>query len=181
MPETVICACAAGPRRGPYRALVGCGRRGTTQGWYGWVGTGGVIPVPSQLPGKRSPDQRSGPRTPCRGGSGWVWVQRAPGRLYPPLRGPVGTLRAPPWYRTPPRAIPASWPIRTRLRSIFSKVSQNGRVSSKYVEKACHSPYIQKRVQKSPLDISRISIYASLLSQGINGPFLTGSPAKVSK
>ena len=54
------------------------------------------------------------------------------------------------WAPLPGNA--ASGPIRARFQSILLKVSQNGRVYTKYVEKACHSPCFIFTVQKSPLD-----------------------------
>ena len=52
-----------------------------------------------------------------------------------------------------PGPVPASWPIRARFHHIYSKVSQNDEVSIKYPEKASHSPYSQKGLEKSPLEI----------------------------
>ena len=73
-----------------------------------------------------------------------------------------------------------SWTLRCRLlankarfHTFLSKVSQNGEVSTKKCQKACHSPYISKRPPKVTSWISQISVLLSLLLQGINGLFLT--------
>ena len=91
----------------------------------------------------------------------------------PELQGTTTPLRSgpAPLYPGPLPENAASGPITARFQDISLKVSQNREVSPKYHQKACHSPYIQNEVQKSPLDILQISIWASLLSQGINGPF----------
>ena len=75
----------------------------------------------------------------------------------------------------------ASWPIRVRFDLISYKVSQNGNVSPESVEKAYVSPYITKRVRKVTSWISQISRFPSLLSQGINGPYLTVHGTLLSK
>ena len=49
----------------------------------------------------------------------------------------------------------ASGPIRARFSHILLKVSKNPIVSSKNVQKACHSPHFQNGLQKSPLVFSR--------------------------
>ena len=53
----------------------GAGLGCTTGGYTGWV-PGRVIPgytQPARFAARRHPDQRSGPRKPYRGWSGWVW------------------------------------------------------------------------------------------------------------
>ena len=89
------------------------GRAGTSAGGCTWGVPGWVYRV--GIPGwqygvlpshraRRVHTQRSGPRRPCRGRSGWgmgpgaclQWCSAA-GTGIPPLRGPVGTLRVPPW------------------------------------------------------------------------------------
>ena len=64
------------------------------------VGNTGVIPGTQPSCSRRSPTQRSGPRKPCRGWSGWGWGPGVLGpaagtALHPPLRGPVGLPREP--------------------------------------------------------------------------------------
>ena len=76
--------------------------------WY-WVYLGGVYRVGNtgyparahRLLEEQAHDSGAGPGSLLQGGwSGWSWVQRTYGGRdghSPPLRGPVGTLRAPPW------------------------------------------------------------------------------------
>ena len=130
-------------------------------GYQGWLYR--VLPSCSG----RVQIQRSGPRKPCKGWSGW-YLEPGAGRSVPTLRARSVPCRALPGTDLAERP---SLAYRARIDLISWKLSQNGIVSPKCVEKACHSPHIQKRVQKSPLDISQISTFASLLSQGINGLF----------
>ena len=53
----------------------------------------------------------------------------------------------------------------------FSKVSQNGRVSLKSVNKACHSPYSQNAAENSPLGILRFLIFAAFSHKELMGHF----------
>ena len=70
--------------------------------------------------------------------------------------GPVGDPAGPlPGHAS---ALPASGPIRARFHLISYKVSQKGIVSPKSVHKACHSPYFQNGVGKSPLQILRFPL-----------------------
>ena len=114
---------------------------------YGWV-YGRAIPG-TQRQGrpttKRRQSQRSGPRKPLPGAGVGGDCCSAPGRPHPPLRGPVWSLQDPPWCSS---SKPRLWAYRARLRSIFSKVKQNGEVSPNNVQKACHSPYSPKRGPK---------------------------------
>ena len=52
-------------------------------------------------------------------------------------------------------------PIWARFDLILLKLSQNARVSPKYVEKAWHSPYFQNGLRISPLDILRFPFLAA--------------------
>ena len=127
------------------------GPGGYRGGYTGWVYRVGNTRVPSQLE-SGGHIQRSGPRKPCKGWSGWdmsAAPARAP-RTHP--SGPVGPLQGPPWFWGP---LPASWPIRARFDLISTKVSQNDEVSPKKCHKACHSPYSQNGSRKSPLEIPR--------------------------
>ena len=65
--------------------------------------------------------------------------------------------------------------------SYLLKVSQNGKVSPRNVQKACHSPYLPKRVSKVTSWNSEVSVSRSLLSQGINGLLLTINGCLLSK
>ena len=114
--------------------------------WYQGGYTGWVIPGHgTHRPAARKEQtyQRSGPRRPCRGRSGWVGAAGASELLTHPS-GPVGHPRCPPW----------SGPLlgqsngranhqKARLRSKYCKVSQNDEVSPKYVNKASVTPYFQ--------------------------------------
>ena len=113
---------------------------------------GWVIPVhPARCSGRvHVPAKRA--RKPCRG---WSGGNMEPGALcqdHP--AGPVGypgTLPVlAPLYRVPTHGRLNLQNL--RITSYFSKVSQNGRVSPEYVEKACHSPYFQNGLRNSPLD-----------------------------
>ena len=77
------------------------------------------------------------------GWSGWSSEAGRTGTASSPVRpcthhslrsGPVRPLQGPPWYRT---SLPEQ---RARFHDIFYKVSQNVKVSPKYVEKASVSP-----------------------------------------
>ena len=59
------------------------------------------------------------------------------------LRARSVALQAPSLYLALAPRDAASWPIRVRFDLILLKVSQNRTVSSEYVEKASHSPYLQ--------------------------------------
>ena len=124
--------------------------------WY-WVGTGWVLGraiLGTTQPAARGGfhRQRSGPRKACRAWSGWsVEAGRYRGRSGPPC-GP-GRSPAGPSLSFPYNA--ASGPIKARFKVISTKVSQNGEVSPRKRQKACHSPYSQNGVKKSPLEILR--------------------------
>ena len=128
--------------------------------------------------------QRSGPRKPRRGWSGWylelgrptygqMKVNKGPGTAAG--TAPRTTLRA---RSVPPGALPVLGPSecrltanRARISLILLKVSQNGEVSWKSVEKACHSPYLQKRSQKSPLDFLRFPFSVAFSHKELMGRF----------
>ena len=126
---------------------------------YGWV-PGWVIRV--GIPGSTPSHLESGGLTAKRapeGPQGLEWVvslQRAPELQYPPTPLRSGARFA---GTGPLPGIPASGPIRTRFNLRYTKVSQNGRVSPKSVEKACHSPCSQNGSQMSPLQILRFPIW----------------------
>ena len=84
--------------------------------------------------------------------------------------GPVGHP-CPPCTHTLRNA--ASWPITARFQVISHKVSQNGIVSPKNVNKACHSPYIQNGAQKSPLEILRFPLLLAFSPKELMVLFLT--------
>ena len=99
----------------------------------------------------------------------WWVIAAAPARsprYHPPgpVDGPAGPLPV-------PGPAPRLLANKARFNLILSKVSKNDEVSPKYVEKACVSPYIPKRVPEVTSSNSQISISRSLLLQGINGPF----------
>ena len=126
---------------GDWGGVYRVGNRVGIQGGY----TG--YPARSRLPEESPRYSGAGPGTPAGGGVGGTWDSDVTGpfvrpslRTHPP--GPVGAPAGP---------LPGSEPLlgqRARLRSLFHKVSQNGKVSPKSVEKACRSPHIPKRVQK---------------------------------
>ena len=139
----------------------GCSYRVRAGRVYGWVYQGGVyrggyqggLYRCTQPPARGGPsDSEAGPVGPCQGaGVGGHW-----GRAYWASGDHPCGARSDPWSSlSPPRANAASWPIAARLSVIFSKVSQNGQVSSRSVNKACHSPCSQNWLRKSPLGILR--------------------------
>ena len=154
----------------------GCTDMGGTGGYTGWV-TGWVYRGSTSQPSsrgavpstaKRAPEaQRAGVGgTGAAGALGVRWD--GDGQDHP--AGPVGPLRGPPCPSlayVPPRANTA------RFDPKYCKVSQDGEVSPEISQKACHSPYSQKRAWKVASWNSQISSLASLLLQGINGPVLT--------
>ena len=140
----------------------------------GWAGRGEYYP-PSTLLARRAHNQRSGPRKPCKGWSGWVMRPGAPaGPWYHPA-GPVGHPGALPVPGPSSPGNAASWPIKARLRSKHGKVSQNSIVSPKYVEKACLSPCFQNGLEKSPLEISRFPFSVAFSHKELIGPFDRGA------
>ena len=119
----------------PHRAVttavrVGAGRWVVPGGWYR-VGAGGCYTGthPSMLHGSVLP----GPN-PC-----------LDQRYLRPL-GTPGPCRA---LRTPSSSHSPSGLHMARFSDINPKVSHNSRVSTKYVNEACHSPYIKNPVLKS--------------------------------
>ena len=114
------------------------------------------------------------PEAPVGGWSGWYW---GPGVLgygdgggdgsCTPLRGtvspPGASLAGPSECRLTAN--------RARFEVIFLKVSQNGQVSSKSAQKACHSPYFQKPVGKSALEIPRIPYFVAFSHKELMGHF----------
>ena len=122
------------------------------------VGTGRAIPGTQRHCSRRGP--YAAKRAP-EGPQGLEWVAygaRTPGCRYHPLRCAPGPA---PLYLHPPRAIPASWPIRATFQSNIYKVSQNHEVSPKSMHKACHSPCLQNGLGKSPLRILRFPYFVA--------------------
>ena len=58
-----------------------------------------------------------------------------------------------------------------RIEVKTEKHSQNGEVSPKSVEKACHSPYFQKAVKNSPLDFLRFPFPVAFSHKELMVPF----------
>ena len=144
---------------------------GYTGGVWGRVGTGeGYTGTPSTLE-SGGQSQRSGPRKGLQGpGVGGDCLQRPPGQV----PTPAGPGRSP----AVPSLVPARAPRKCRLLAnkprynlILLKVSQNSEVSTKYVNKACHSPYIQNGSQKSPLEILRFPILTAFSHKELMGLF----------
>ena len=157
-----------------------CTGAGMVPGGYRGRYTGWVIPgsSTSEEPTQHVPAKRA--RRPCRGRSGGDMRAGWAGPV-PPLRGPVGVPAGPSLYRT--LAIPASGPIRARFYDISLKVSQNGQVSPRNVEKASHSPYIQNELRKSALGILRFPFSSAFSHKELLGHFdaSTGIIVKTTK
>ena len=74
--------------------------------------------------------------------------------------------------QSPCRGLPWTSPSkRARFHVISQKLSQNREVSAKYVEKACHSPYIQNGSQKSALDFLRFPLFPAFSHKELMGLF----------
>ena len=157
--KTAICTCPGGPASPPAATSRGAVWPSGYQGGYSRVGTrvGNTGVIPGTQPAARGEvqDSEAGPVGPCRGPE-WVVMglgrTDAAGRLLDHPPGPVRSLWDPPCPGPSECRLLA---IGARIDLILLKVSQNRQVSPEYPEKACHSPYIQKRLQKSPLEILR--------------------------
>ena len=150
MPETAVLGVAwpgSGVRHGWCTGWVWY-RVGIREGLYRVLPSRQGRPTPSGgMTAKRAPEAH-------RAGVGGHAVAPRDVRTHP--SGPVGPGQALPGA---PRAIAASGPIKARIEVILLKVSQNGIVSPENVEKACHSPYVQNGLEKSPLEILRFSFW----------------------
>ena len=152
----------------------GCTYRvGILGGYTGWVIRRGTtqhqVPTPSMpQTAERAPEA---PR-----GLEWVvWGMRprdrSPEHQVPPTPTPAGSPGPAPLYLVLSPSKAASWPIRARLHLILLKVSQNGIVSPKYVEKASHSPCFQNPSRKSPLEILRFPFSLAFSAKELMGHF----------
>ena len=131
------------------------------------VGVGGVIPGTQPHCSRERSRTAKRARRPCRAGV-VVLELGTPGLAGPPTPCGRGPLRCP---ATPPRANAASWPIKARFHDIYCKVSQKCIVSPKYHEKACHSPYLQNGLGKSPLEILRFLFWPAFSHKELMGLF----------
>ena len=144
-----------------------------------WVGIAGWVPGWA-IPGYCPPSgfargevhmQRSGPRKPLQGaGVGGIWSSDVPaaGTGYP---HPCGARSAHPWTSLGYPSECRLWANKARFQSISYKVSQNGQVSPINVEKACHSPYFQNELGKSPLEILRFLYLRAFSHKELMGHF----------
>ena len=155
VPKTVICACPTGTRTSPAVCTAPADGLGGCLGGYGRVvyRVGNRCAIPGTQPPARGDTQTSeaGPGSPLGAGVGGSGGRANPGTAAGTVpTHPCGARSVLPWrpslYRT--LQIAASWPYTARFDLISYKVSQNGEVSPESVEKACHSPHIQKRVPK---------------------------------
>ena len=102
-------------------------------------------------------------------GGVWVWARDPAAVSQDPPFGPGRSPLVPSLVLGP--LIAASWPITARFHHISYKVSQNGQVSPKYVEKASHSPCFQNVVRKSPLEILRFPYFLAFSHKELMGRF----------
>ena len=151
---------------------VGVYQGGYTGGYTGWV-LPGLYPVPTQHAARGGPRsrQRSGPRKalqgPGVGGLRGPDVRRR-GTGYPhPCGARSVSLEPSLGYPSGSRLLAN----RARFDLFSYKVSQNGQVSSEYVEKASVSPYFQKRVGKSPLGFLRFPFLPAFSPKELMGLF----------
>ena len=156
--------------------MYGCGRgyRVGTAGWVYRVGVQGLYRVLPLHRARRSWYSGAGPGRPAGPGVGGTragcvspWVFGGGTAISHPC-GARSVPEGPPWI-CPQNA--ASGPITARLRVPLLKHSQNGEVSPKSVDKACHSPCFQKRSQKSPLGILRFPLSVAFSHKELMGPF----------
>ena len=143
-------------------------RGGCTWGGMGTGGYGeGLYRVPTDLWKAEPQTAKRAPEAPARGWSGWSEVQRPPGSQNPPFGPGRSSQLALPGSGT----LPASWPIGARFDLISKKHSQNGEVSPKSVQKACHSPYFQNGLRKSPLGFLRFPFSPAFSHKELMGLF----------
>ena len=136
----------------------------------GWV-QGGVIPGTPPAARGGNPDRRS--RAP-EALQGLEWVVRVDGRTGGAVQAP--TMRARSVSLQEPSLVPApltaaSWPIRARIDPISCKVSQNGQVSPKNMQKASRSPYSQNGLKKSPLEFLGFPLFVAFSHKELMVPF----------
>ena len=136
------------------------------------VGTGRAIP--GYYPAARGDLHMTAERAPeALQGLEWVVIWRSGalgdgGGSQDHPTGPVGAC-GPSLSWDPDCRLSANRGARFRL--LFYKVSQNGEVSSKYVDKACHSPCFIFRSQKSPLGIPRFPFLQPFSHKELMVPF----------
>ena len=151
-----------------------CGSGGCTRvGIPGWVYRGSTSPA--RCPGRtQKQTSEAGPGRPTGPGVGG---SAGPGALGD---GGGGGISPPcgPGQSSPREAFPgiylrnaASWPIGARFTSFYCKVSQNGQVSPKKCKKACHSPYFQNGLEKSPLGFLRFPFSPAFSRKELLGLF----------
>ena len=153
-------------------------RVGITGGYTG--GYTGYYPAtqpPRAKPDEEPHDSEAGPGSPNGAGVGGHGVGVSGAHFACPRTGnprallpthlPVPGRPAPcgRWSAGPPRS------KRARFDVISLKLSQNREVSPKYAEKASHSPYFQKRGQKSPLEILRFPFSPAFSCKELMGRF----------
>ena len=143
--------------------------------YQGGYGTGWVIRVgiPGEYPA--SLHRRAHPGMYSEAGPGSPRGTGVGGTYRAGWAGPAPTLRA---RSCPCRALPgagplhaASGPITARFDLISLTVSQNGGVSPKICQKACHSPCFTFEAQKSPLDFLRFPFRLAFSPKELMVPF----------
>ena len=132
------------------------------------MGGGGVIPTHRARFSGRDPDPAE--RAPeALQGLEWVGSGCRARRVLVPPSGPGRCCPSPSLYQDP--AYCALLAKGARFDLILCKVSQNDEVSTKYVNKASHSPYFQNAVQKSPLEFLRFLILLAFSHKELMGCF----------
>ena len=109
----------------------------------------------------------AGPVSPCKGLE-WVGICCSAHCTSGTTLRARSVLAGPPCTSS---SKPASWPIGARFEVISCKVSQNHEVSPKSVHKACHTPYSQNGLQKSPLGFLRIPYSLAFSHKELMVPF----------
>ena len=164
-------SCIAVTVGGGVRASTGIGT-GITGGYTGCYTD--PTDCPRAEPHPPTSDRRE--RAPALAGvgrkQGGVTPSRVPGLGNPrPCPHPCGA-RSP--FPCPWQGLPGTCPPRSKRATfdlIYCKVSQKAIVSPKSVEKACHSPYLQNGLRKSPLEILRFTVSPAFSHKELMVPF----------
>ena len=147
---------------------------GWVSGWVYRVGNTGSQALPSSR-ARKSPVQRSGPRSLLQGGGvggtgDWarVLVYGGRGRLYPHPSGPVGPLQALPGIY--PRNAHLG-PIRRDSTSFPRKLVKTAKCHRKVSKRPVIVPILQNGSEKSPLDFLRFPFITAFSHKELMGGF----------
>ena len=138
------------------------------------VGYTGVLPTHRPRAEEQTQTSGAGPGSPARAGVGGSGAGTTPSRV----PGPAGARPAPGPPTPAPWAYGARFAVqgpphgqKARFHYISQKLSEKDEVSTKSVQKACHSPCFQNRSKKSPLEIPRFPISPAFSHKELMVPF----------